>query len=189
MNLAKQYKECWGFLKENLNYVITAFFIFVFFGLVGFIFPVFFEKEISVLIEKMVAMFDGVGLLETILKIFLNNLKASSLMILFGGVLGLLPLIAAISNGYILGFVARRAVSSEGIFILWKLFPHGIFELPAVILSIGIGLKLGVDILKKDGWKFFKKDFLKAMKFFLFVVVPLLIVAGIIEGVLVWGLG
>ena len=101
--------------------------------------------------------------------------------------LGVFPIGAAIVNGYILGFVARFAVNETGnLFVLWRLFPHGIFELPAIILSIGFGIKLGVEIWKKDAWSILKRNIFESMRFFVFVILPLLIIAAIIEGFLIF---
>ena len=77
----------------------------------------------------------------------------------------------------------------HSIFILWRLLPHGIFELPAVIISIGIGIKIGLDIWKKDAKQRLKRNFKEAIRLFIFVILPLLLIAGIIEGVLVRFLG
>jgi len=99
--------------------------------------------------------------------------------------LAIFPLVTAIANGYLLGFVAREAVMQEGIFIFWRLFPHGIFELPAVLFSIGIGMKIGTEIFGKNAGKRLKYNFREGFRFFVFVVFPLLLVAGIIEGILV----
>ena len=104
---------------------------------------------------------------------------------MLGVLFGIFPVAAAVTNGYLIGFVSRYAVEEYGIFVLWRLLPHGIFELPAIIISIGIGLKLGLDFLLKDKRKQFKKDFKEAMRFFLFSIIPLLVVAAIIEGILV----
>jgi stage II sporulation protein M len=105
---------------------------------------------------------------------------------LLGVFFGIFPLFVAIVNGYLLGFVSRFAVEEGGILILWRLIPHGIFELPAVIISIGLGLKLGVSMIGKNRKKVLKKDLRKSFRFFLFVIFPLLLIAGIIEGILIW---
>ena len=94
-------------------------------------------------------------------------------------------MITDIFNGYLVGFVARMSVDAGGIGVLWKLFPHGIFELPAVIMSIGIGMKMGIDIFRKDK-KQIARNFKEALRFLIFVVLPLLIIAGIIEGILIF---
>jgi len=41
------------------------------------------------------------------------------------------------------------SVGIEGYGILWRLVPHGIFELPAVFISLGLGIKLGTFIFRE----------------------------------------
>jgi stage II sporulation protein M len=114
--------------------------------------------------------------------IFFNNLKASAFAIIFGIILGILPLLTVVVNGYLVGFVSREVVSVEGISAMWRLVPHGIFELPAIIFSIGLGLKIGMSIFSKK--RAIKYNFKESIRFFVFVVFPLLLIAAIIEGVL-----
>lgn len=188
--LSEQYRKSWGTLKEGKFYIWFAVGVFVLFTIVGFVFPVFFVEEILDILEKLALEFEGLGVFETILKIFLNNLRASFFSVVLGVVLGLFPLGAAIGNGYILGFVANIAVAEEGWLVLWRLLPHGVFELPAVFISMGLGLWLGVGILRRGAsWAGFKKNFVDALRVFVFVVIPLLVIAGIIEGVLVGVVG
>jgi stage II sporulation protein M len=54
------------------------------------------------------------------------------------------PLVVLVVNGYVLGFVANKSVGSQGILVLWRLMPHGIFEIPAIIISIAVGIRLGM---------------------------------------------
>jgi len=61
--------------------------------------------------------------------------------------------------------------------------------LPAIILSIGIGFKIGADLFKKDVKGMLKHNFKEGLRFFVFVIFPLLLVAGIIEGLLISLLG
>ena len=67
----------------------------------------------------------------------------------------------------------------EGIFILWRLLPHGIFEIPAILISTSLGIRLGTD------FKNFKKNLKSAIRVFLLIIVPLLVIAGIIEGLFI----
>jgi len=57
--------------------------------------------------------------------------------------------------------------------------------LPAIFLSFGLGIKLGTFILQKKKIESFKDYFLNSLRVFFFVILPLLIVAAIIEGVLI----
>ena len=76
--------------------------------------------------------------------IFLKNLLASAMAMLLGLGLGIIPLLVATSNGFLLGVVAHGAVQQCGpLFLAAGILPHGILELPAVLVSIAIGFRLG----------------------------------------------
>lgn len=106
--------------------------------------------------------------------------------IILGGLFGVLPVLFSLYNGYILGFVGKLSVSAEGASSLLWLLPHGIFELPAVFISLGLGLKLGTFIFHKNKAEIFKEYIIKSLKVFILIVIPLLIIAGIIEGSLIF---
>ena len=68
-----------------------------------------------------------------------------------------------------------------------NLIPHGIFELPAILFSIGIGTKIGADLINSNNKKrILKKNCIESLRFFVFVIFPLILIAGIIEGFLIW---
>lgn len=186
--LIDNYYKCWKFLIECRWYNVFVTGIFSLLFLIGFTFPVFFRAEIIVFIEELIELVEGKGLIETFFFIFFNNLKATFFAIILGVSFGILPLFVAITNGYLIGFVSREVAMIEGISALWRLFPHGIFELPAVIFSIGIGIKIGVDLLivKKNKKERLKINYIEGLRFFLFVVIPLLLLAGIIEATFIW---
>jgi stage II sporulation protein M len=76
--------------------------------------------------------------------IFLKNLLASSMAMLLGLGLGLVPLLVVTSNGFLLGIVSYGAIQKAGaLYLLAGILPHGIIELPTVLLSIAIGFRLG----------------------------------------------
>jgi len=195
----EHYKKCWEFLCESRWYVVFALGIFGITFLIGFAYPVFFREEIFGFLAGMVEALNGKSVVELIAYIFLNNLKAGFLAIVLGVTVGIFPFVIAIVNGYLVGFVVREAVAQEGIVVLWQLAPHGIFELPAILLSIGIGLRLGSQVVGglwlvacgKNGGikKKLKYNFVEGLRFFVFVILPLLLVAGIIEGILIGVLG
>ena len=183
------YSKCWKFGKECEWFFVFVGGLFALTFIFGFTFPIFFEEKIIEMIKLLMLELEGMKTIELIGFIFLNNLKASFFAFVLGIGFGILPIVTCVFNGYLLGFVARYAVAEEGIFTLWKILPHGVFELPAVLFSIGIGLKLGLSVV--DGRWLVGKDkgvgyvFREGMRFFVFVVLPLLIIAGIIEGILV----
>ena len=137
-------------------------------------------------IKQILEQTKDMSMLQLISFIFLNNLQASFIGLIFGLFFGFFPVFFAVFNGYLLGVVASLTVSQEGFSSLLNLFPHGIFELPAVFISLGLGLNLGAFIFQKDKKEFFKKNVSNSIRVFFFVVIPLLLIAAIIEGSLIF---
>ncbi|MFH1451936.1 MAG: stage II sporulation protein M [archaeon] len=179
------YSECWKYFIKIRWYLIFTLSIFCLLFIIGFLFPVFFREEIFDFVKKLEEILGGKNTLELIGYIIYNNLKASFLAVLLGVCLGIIPLVILVVNGYLLGFVAREAVNANGILVLWRLVPHGIFEFPAILFSIGIGFKIGSIFFNGSVRKDLRRNLIEGFRFFIFVVIPLLIVAGIIEGILV----
>ena len=76
--------------------------------------------------------------------IFFKNLLACTLSVLLGIGLGLVPLMVVTTNGFLLGIVAYGAIQKAGVlYLMAGILPHGIIELPVVLLSIAIGFRLG----------------------------------------------
>jgi len=182
------FSKSWNYIKESGNFVYSVIGVFFAFALIGFFVPASenLTKIILEFIEKLLEQTKDMSAGELTRFIFLNNLQASFFGLIFGVVLGIFPVLAAVANGYILGFVGAMSVEAEGIFVLWRIFPHGIFELPAIFISLGLGFKLGSFIFRKEKGKFFRRCFWNSLRVFLFVVMPLLIIAAIIEGCLIF---
>lgn len=180
------YKESFSFVKESKKYIFMITLLFLTFAIIGYftILPTELELMLKEKLREIVMMFEGLNLPQTIWMIFSNNIYVCFLSILLGVLFGIFPLITSLSNGFIIGYVANKAVAIDGILTLWKLLPHGIFELPAVIISLGIGLKLGSTLIFRT--KKITEDSLKALLLFILVITPLLITAAIIEGFLVF---
>ncbi len=186
------FKLSWGYLKSLKNYIWFSIILFFCFILVGFMLPIFFQEQILKLIAELVRKTEGLGFFGLIKFIFINNLKSSFFAMILGIFLGIVPFIVLVVNGYVLGFVANKTVFTAGWAVLWRLLPHGIFELPAVLISISLGLKLGnfLFVYKgKNKWGEFKKWLIDSLRVFIFIVIPLLIIAGVIEGSLIILLG
>jgi len=186
--IKKYYEEVFDFLKESKNYIYFSVLIFLIFSFIGFFFPVpeSIQKIIMNFIEELLSKTQEMSYGGLTWFIFLNNIQSSFFGMIYGIFFGIFPIVTSIANGYLLGFVASEAVRSNGISVLWRLLPHGIFELPALFISLGLGIKLGSFVLKKNKIKTLKVYFVKSVKTFLLVVVPLLIIAAIIEGILIF---
>jgi len=186
-SLKKEYIDSWNYLKDSKKFIYTILGIFFLFFLIGFFIPspVNVEEQIMKLIKEIIEKTMNMSHFELIEFIFLNNLMSSLFGIIFGVFLGIFPIVSAIFNGYLLGFVSSISVQNEGILIMWRLFPHGIFELPAVFIALSMGLKLGSFIFQKNRAEFFRECFWNSLRVFVFVIIPLLFLAAIIEGTLI----
>ena len=83
------------------------------------------------------------------LGLFKNNITASMISLVIGVVpflfLSLMPLAL---NGWVLGLVCAIAGDSMNVFLVFfvSILPHGIFEIPAFLISASLGIFLCFDI-------------------------------------------
>ncbi len=187
-NFFNYYKESFDYIRHIKKFIFSIIFMFLFFALIGFFVPATPEIQqiINEFIQKLMELTEGMSQSELISFIFVNNLQSSFFGMIFGIVFGIYPIVSAIVNGYLLGYVAIAVVNAESFLSLWRIFPHGIFELPAVFISLGMGLKLGTFVFQKQKWKSLKSSFFSSIKVFFFIILPLLIIAAIIEGTLIF---
>ncbi len=188
----KPYSKSWNYLKECKSHVLLIILIFLLSGILALYYqPPEVVDIVMQIMEELVQKTEGLGMWQMIIFILNNNLQSSFFGMILGLVLGIFPVMTAFANGYILGFVAEKSVAVSGVGVLWRLAPHGIFELPAIFISLALGTKLGMFITSGKGK--IKKEFLRrleqTLRVFLFVVIPLLIIAAIIEGILIIALG
>jgi stage II sporulation protein M len=119
------------------------------------------------------------------LAIFLNNVLKTLAVVALGTFAGILPLIFLLVNGYVLGLVLHASIESRGLpaFFL-AIAPHGMIELPAILLGTSIGLMLGVHGIKRAFGKEERPlgaEIARGLRFFSIVIVPLLLLAALIE--------
>jgi stage II sporulation protein M len=186
-NLSEEYKQCLNYIKESKKFIFFIMGFFLLFAFIGFLFPLPQElyDKIVYFLKQILEQTKGLSHLELIKFITLNNLQSTFFGIIFGIFFGIYPLISALVNGYVLGFVSSLSVNQDGLTSLFRILPHGIFELPAIFISLGLGLKLGTFIFNKKKIKMFKYYLLNSLRTFLLIIVPLLVLAGIIEGTLI----
>jgi len=160
LNLKTQFKEALSYLKESSKYIYFAVLIFVISAIFGFAN----SNQLSFIdkfLKEIISQTLNLGPIELIFFILQNNLQ-SALISLAGGI-----------------------YSAAGLLVLWRLIPHGIFELPAIFISLGLGIKMGFSFFSKNKSEEFKKRFFNSANVFLMIVIPLLIIAAIIEGLLI----
>ena len=173
------------YLKGSNNYIAAIILIFLSSIFIGFAFHSSFSF-LDEILRKLIDNVRGLNLQETILFIFSNNTRSAFLGLFLGFILGIFPIIASVSNGIVLGYVLRGVWINSGISDFWKILPHGIFELPAIFIALGLGIKLGMFVFSKEK----KRELWLRLKYslviFVFIILPLLIMAAIIEGLLIF---
>jgi stage II sporulation protein M len=179
-------KDDAAYLKSIWVYIALSVFLFFLTAIMGY-FAAKFDPQIAANWTKELEMLrwimDQPPILIMII-IFLKNLLASAMAILLGLGLGLVPLLVVTSNGFLLGIVAYGAVQKVGIlYLLAGILPHGIIELPVVLLSIAIGFRLGhllaLTILREK--EDLSGETRTAVHFLARWVAPLLLLAAAIE--------
>lgn len=124
--------------------------------------------------------------------IFLNNTLKSILVVFAGIAFAVIPIGFLIMNGMVLGYLGALQVKDDSLWILVKsILPHGIIEIPAVIVASAFGIRLGMiafkglaGLIREPSRRLFREE----IKFFLKMSVPLcilltvsLLIAAIIE--------
>jgi stage II sporulation protein M len=116
--------------------------------------------------------------------IFLNNAVKSLFAIVLGAGFGIVPILFVGGNGIILGLIANLVLREQGIiFVLAAILPHGIIEIPMILISAGLGLRLGFfTYLSIKGKKLdMKYELLESLRFYIRIIMPLLFVSAMIE--------
>ena len=117
--------------------------------------------------------------------IMTNNLSVAFKAIAGGATAGLYTMFILAFNGLFLGSIGALVTQNNLGYPFWAfVFPHGALELPAIYLAGGAGLLIGKAMVFPGNYRRIdavKKNALQAAKL-LFGIVPMLIIAGIIEG-------
>ncbi|MDK8194568.1 stage II sporulation protein M [Paenibacillus sp. UMB7766-LJ446] len=132
--------------------------------------------------------------------IFFNNAIKSVLVIYAGIFFGILPVVFLLINGMVIGFLVHTTMNYGASFfdiVVKGLLPHGIIEIPVIIIACAFGLRFGGLVLKSliqfgggkrntisSQWSTFMRTTVTAS----FWIVILLLVAAIIESTLTYSL-
>ncbi len=129
--------------------------------------------------------FAGLSNLNLFLSIFIHNAAIAAGMFLFGIIFGIFPVILIFFNGYSIGLVSYLLIEKVGLrTTLIGLLPHGIFEIPAILLAASLGLRLGIYTFNRIFRKThedFKPFFFSLFYIFIMIVLPILFIASFVE--------
>ena len=151
-----QFKEAVSYLSESKHYIFITIGIFILATIAGFVF----EENLSfldILLKEIIEKTQGLNTPEMTFFILQNNLQSAFISAILGIFLGVFPLFSGIANGLILGYVLAKTFAIAGISSWWRILPHGIFELPAIFISFGIGIKWGIGSIK-NYFKTYEKE-------------------------------
>lgn len=172
------------YLYNLKHYAILAAILFFSFIIIGYFVAEYLQVSILGEFGDVFQWTIGLDPFVLMLFIFLNNSIKSLFAILLGFFLAIFPLLFVTANGLLIGMIFFDAAKENGlIFILSAILPHGVVEIPVFLLSVAIGLRMGVQtVLKLDGRDIKLKSELKnGLKFFILFILPLFFLSAFIE--------
>ncbi|MEM2621902.1 hypothetical protein DSO06_03470 [Candidatus Nezhaarchaeota archaeon WYZ-LMO8] len=116
--------------------------------------------------------------------ILVNNFIKTFLFMLLGILFAIPTVLFALINGVILGALGFFVAEEKGVlFLLTGLLPHGVFEIPALLISCALGIGIGMSVVRR----IHRKDVsigsvvISCIKAYFKIVMPLLVLAAFIE--------
>ncbi len=192
--MKEQYKQDAAFLRGPLKPLLRntaiAFFVIV---LASFLASLLAPSVLDSMVAYMQAVIDNADIVTdaggfSAVRIFVNNLRASFMSTLFGCIpLIYLPALAIGLNAAVLGALAAyyQASGLSLLLFLAGIVPHGIVEIPALLLAFACGLylckELTARVLGRETSGTLSGVFLSVARLYLTVIVPMLAAAAILE--------
>jgi stage II sporulation protein M len=170
--ITNHYRQIRSDLNEVRKYIFAAIVIFVAGIIVAILIPSLGKSVISLLLEYF-KTFEHEKAPPLLIAIFLRNASSAFFAILFGFLFGLVPAFGAAFNG-----IAVGAILNMNPLNFFKIIPHGLFELPAMFISWGLGIWCAGGLFHAPTIGFRIK---RSLNIYLSIIVPLLIIAAIVE--------
>jgi stage II sporulation protein M len=140
--------------REMKHYFIASTMVFFIGTALGYAysaqFSVFIESQLQGLgeIAQKLAQTDHPQL-SFFIFIFLNNSIKSIFIVFAGALFGVLPILFLVVNGMILGYLGALKMDEQMLaFFLKGIMPHGVIEIPAIIVACAYGLRFGSIVSK-----------------------------------------
>lgn len=184
------------YLYSSRKYVLAAVAVFTVSFIAGILISAKYPEASEKVLEMMKVAYGGITALDPfgmMIAIFKNNLQSTFIALLLGLGFGIFPFAVAMLNGLVLGILVESFIKTKGaFFVLAAILPHGILELPIVLISIGIGFRLGHAVYLsfirlKTGHELLHEleqlwyELKQGIIFYIKIVVPLLLLAAVIE--------
>ena len=125
----------------------------------------------------------GFDILQIFFFIVFNNVTKSFLWMVLGVLGGLPPMFFAVLNGFFIGHFSYNVALDYSLgFIAAALIPHGVIEIPTILLSSAAGMGLGYAFINRlRGLGSLRAEFGKAFLLYITKIMPLLILAAVLE--------
>lgn len=148
-----KWRAIWDHFKQMNGYIIFGFILFFAGMVIGGTNPAFkqfLEGQMEAL-KGLTSIIDDSNnpTLTMILVIFMNNAIKSILVIYIGAFFGLMPIFFLVVNGMLIGFLLTYVGEVQGgaqvaELIFKGLLPHGILEIPAIVIACAYGMRFGL---------------------------------------------
>ncbi|GBG09329.1 membrane protein [Paenibacillus agaridevorans] len=162
-----KWRTIWRDLKETRGYIAFAAIMFIagiFIGGSNPAFRSFLDAQLTGL-QQLVETVDQAEnrTFAMITVIFLNNAIKSIFIIFLGAFLGVIPILFLIINGMVIGYLLDRVAETPDAMPVFELIvkgllPHGIIEIPAIIIACAYGMRFGILIVRALGSLLFARD-------------------------------
>jgi len=141
------WKDDVAYLRSIRSYILLSVLLFAGSAILGFVAASRDPQLVAIYMEEIgnkLGWILGLSPLMMMGFIFLNNLFASTIAMLLGIGFGIVPALAAVLNGMVLGVIGYHAIETIGVmYLVAAILPHGIIELPTILICIGVGFRLG----------------------------------------------
>lgn len=177
------------YLYSSRKYILAAVAVFTFSFVAGILISGRFPVVSEIVLKMLRDNFGGITALDPfgmMIAIFKNNLQSSFIALLLGLGFGIIPFAFAALNGLVLGILVEYFLKTKSaFFVLAAIIPHGIIELPMVLISVGIGFRLGhtayLSLIRLKTGHELLYELEQGVIFYIKIVVPLLLLAALIE--------
>jgi len=185
--------EVFTTIKENKNLMLISLGLFLLGSISGFyIFKVLLNNNPQVIdsflkeFQDMFGPLKEITSLELFVTIFYINTRTSFLIMMLGVFVGFFPFLSLWGNGTVVGLLYGKFIAEGGnsLVFLMGILPHGVIEIPAILIAASQGFRLGKEIISpppgKSRSESLRVNIRKGLKLFA-LIIPLLLIAALIE--------
>ncbi|MFC1845899.1 stage II sporulation protein M [Chloroflexota bacterium] len=171
-------------MRHLWPYIIAAAVIFVITVIIGLLVNPELSSNTMEELKETLAPLASLGPVALLIVIIINNTIKALFSIILGIIVGLPSLVFIGFNGFTIGVLVSALQAEIGFIpIIASLAPHGIIEIPALILSTSLGFVVGMEVIKFIARKRSQVKATLKQSLILYArwILPGLIVAAIIE--------